>query len=180
MDVCHILLGRPWQYDRKVVHNGKTNCYKFVKDGIKHTLVPMKEEDTIENSGTKSLLLGGKEFLQQIGDDEIKFAIVRRPRAVLIHTEIIDLPEEIQDMLQEFSDIVVDDLPDKLPPRSISHHIDFIPGASLPNKVAYRMSPNNNEEIRKHVQELLDKGLVRESLSPCVVPTILAPKKGGE
>ena len=25
MDVCHILLGRPWQYDRKVTHDGKTN-----------------------------------------------------------------------------------------------------------------------------------------------------------
>jgi len=84
-------------------------------------------------------------------------------------------------MLQEFTDIVVDDLPDKLPPkRSISHHIDFIPGASLLNKATYRMSPKDNEEIRKQVQELLDKGLIRESLSPCAVLTVLAPKKGGE
>ena len=30
------------------------------------------------------------------------------------------------------------------------------------------------------MQDFLDKGLVRESLSPCVVPTILAPKRGGE
>ena len=84
-------------------------------------------------------------------------------------------------MLQEFSDIVVDDLPDELPPkRSISHHIEFIPGASLPNKAAYRMSPKENKEIRKQVQELLDKGLIRESLSPCRVSSVLAPKKGGE
>lgn len=55
-------------------------------------------------------------------------------------------------MLEEFTNIVVDDLPDKLPPKkSISHHIDFIPGASLPNQAAYRMNPNDNEEIRKHV-----------------------------
>lgn len=60
MDVCHILLGRPWQYDRKVVHEGKTNCYKFVKDEIKHTLVPIKEEETAETSGTRVLLMGGK------------------------------------------------------------------------------------------------------------------------
>ena len=60
MDVCHILLGRPWQYDRKVVHDGKTNCYKFVKDGIKHMLVPIKEEETMETSGPRVLLMGGK------------------------------------------------------------------------------------------------------------------------
>jgi len=42
------------------------------------------------------------------------------------------------------------------------------------------MSLKDNEEIRKQVQELLDKGLVRESLSPCVVPIVLAPKQGGE
>ena len=83
--------------------------------------------------------------------------------------------------LEEFKDIVVDDLSDKLPPkRSISHHINFIPGASLPNKAAYRMSPKDNEEIRKHVQDLLDKGLIRESLSPCAVRIVLVPKKGGE
>ncbi len=95
MDVCDILLGRPWQYERKVVHNGKTNCYKFVKNGVKHTLVPMKEEDTINNSGLEAFLIGGKDLLQRMGDDEIKFTIVRRPRAVLVHTEIKDLPEEI-------------------------------------------------------------------------------------
>lgn len=61
-------------------------------------------------------------------------------------------------MLQVFTDIVVDDLPDKLPPkRSISHHFDFILRSSLPNKAAYRMSPKDNEEISKQLQELLDK-----------------------
>ena len=42
------------------------------------------------------------------------------------------------------------------------------------------MTPTDNEEIRKQVHELLHKGLVRESLSTCAVPTILSPKKGGE
>jgi hypothetical protein len=75
---------------------------------------------------------------------------------------------------------VVDELPNSLPPiRSISHHIDLIPGESLPNKEMYRLTPQENEEVKKQVQELLDKGLVRESLSPCAVPTVLNPKKYG-
>ena len=43
-----------------------------------------------------------------------------------------DLPEEIQELLENFVDIVVDELPHLLPPiRSIDYHIDLIPGASL-------------------------------------------------
>ena len=76
---------------------------------------------------------------------------------------------------------MVDDLPDKLPPkRSISQHIDFIPGASFPKKVAYQMSPKDNDEIRKQLEDLLDKGLIRDILSPYVISIVLAAKKRGE
>eukprot|EP00253_Pinus_taeda_P015196 PITA_15196 len=109
------------------------------------------------------------------------YVVVRRAKIVLLHMEMSDLPAEIQKTLEEFSDIVVDDLLDKLPPkRSMSHHIDFIHGASLPNKAAHRMTPKNNKDMGKQVHELLGKGLMRESLSPCLVPTVLSPKKRGE
>jgi hypothetical protein len=82
--------------------------------------------------------------------------------------------------LDNFADIVVDELPNLLPPiRSINHHIDLIPGASLPNKATYRLTPQENEEVKNQVQELLDKGFLREILSPCEVPTVLSPNKDG-
>ena len=91
-----------------------------------------------------------------------------------------DLPEEIRELLDNFADIVVDELPNSLPPiKSISHHIDLMLGTSMSNKAAYKLTPRENEEIKNQVQELLDKGLVRESLSPCTVPTVLSPKKNG-
>ena len=65
MDVCHMLLGRPWKYDRKAIHDGKKNTYKFHKDGIDHTLIPIKDEGTSVALEPKALLLSGKEYLQQ-------------------------------------------------------------------------------------------------------------------
>jgi hypothetical protein len=74
----------------------------------------------------------------------------------------------------------VDELPHSLPPiRSIIHHIDLILGAILSNKEAYRLTPSENEEVKNQVQEFLDKGLFRESLSPCAIPIVLSPKKDG-
>ena len=49
MDACHLLLGRPWQYDRKVIHDGGKNTYTFWKDGSKIILLPFKDEGNAEN-----------------------------------------------------------------------------------------------------------------------------------
>ena len=101
-----------------------------------------------------------------------------KPKVVITKTIVLDLPEEIQGMLDEFGDIVVDDLLDEFPPkRDVNHQIDFIPGASLPNKASYRLIPHENEEVKKQVQGFMDKGLVNKSLSPCAVLVVLSPKE---
>ena len=40
----------------------------------------------------------------------------------------------------------------------------------------YRTNPEETKEIERHIQELLSKGHIRESLSPCAVTVILVPK----
>jgi hypothetical protein len=110
----------------------------------------------------------------------VQFTVVRRTRVILTSTSLEYLSKEVKELLENFVDIVVDELPNSLPPiRSISHHIDLIPGERFPNKEAYRLTPQENEEVKRQVQDLLDKGLVKESLSPCAVPTVLSPKKYG-
>ena len=67
-----------------------------------------------------------------------------------------------------------------MPPiRGIEHQIDFVPGAQIPNRPAYRSNPEEMKELQKQVDELLAKGHIRESLSPCTVPVLLVPKKDG-
>ncbi|WVZ58137.1 hypothetical protein U9M48_008440 [Paspalum notatum var. saurae] len=90
------------------------------------------------------------------------------------------LPPAVTNLLQEYADVFPAEIPLGLPPiRGIEHQIDLIPGASLPNRAAYRTDPEETKEIQRWVQDLLDRGYVRESLSPCAVPVILVPKKDG-
>ncbi|KAL0313444.1 UNVERIFIED_CONTAM: Retrovirus-related Pol polyprotein from transposon.6 [Sesamum radiatum] len=114
MKACHILLGRPWQFDRHVTHDGFQNRYSFVLRGESITLNPMTPK-------------------------------------------------------QDYEDVFPDEIPPGLPPiRGIEHQIDFMPGASLPNRPAYRTNPEESKEIQRQIQEWMTKGYVRESLSPCV------------
>jgi hypothetical protein len=83
-------------------------------------------------------------------------------------------------LLQEYEDVFPNDVPSGLPPiREIEHQIDFVPGATIPNRPAYRSNPEETKELQRQVEELMVKGHVRESMSPCAVPVLLVPKKDG-
>ena len=82
--------------------------------------------------------------------------------------------------MQKFVDVFGDEIPSGLPPiRRIEHQIDFVPGAAIPNRLAYRSNPEETKELQRQVSELLDKGYIREIMSPCAVLVLLVPKKDG-
>ena len=122
-----------------------------------------------------------KELLQEVKkEDELHFSLVEKPNVILTSTNLDVFCTEVRILLDEYAYIIMAEWPNLLPPlRSIRHHIDLIPGASLPNKEAYRLTPQENEEIKQHVHELLDIGLVKESLIPCAVPNVLSLNKDG-
>jgi len=122
MDVCHILLGRPWQYDRGAINDGKRNTYKFGKDGINHTLLPLQEEDEPEQkTNSKTLLLGGKEYLKQRMD--VQFGCTQL-RAAELKVEV-SIGETEEDIIDDFLSYWID--PDQL--DNVADTFDVITGA---------------------------------------------------
>ncbi|XP_059064515.1 uncharacterized protein LOC131856670 [Cryptomeria japonica] len=170
MDACHVLLGRPWQYDRKVMHDGERNTYTFWKEGSKVILLPLKDVGEAKN------MLSERELVKEM-------KVMGFCYALMVQEEEgggIPIPIEVAKVLKEYSDVIANELPDGLPPkRDIHHHLDLIPGASLPNQTAYRMSPTQHAELNKKVMDIMKKDVVRESMSSCVVPALLTPKKDG-
>ena len=129
MDVCHVLLGRPWKYDMNVIYGGRKNTYTLEKNGCKHMLLPTEEKGVKEEASPSIFLMSDKELLKEVKkEQEIQFIVVGKLRVILTSTSMDAFPEEVQELLYEFVDIVVDELPHSLPPiRSISHHINLIP-----------------------------------------------------
>jgi hypothetical protein len=224
MHAGHILLGRPWQYDMRVIHDGFTNRYNFVKDGKTFKLAPLipkqvyedelklkseieqkrkseKENREVPENKEKRVeprekkrkrtcreKRKGHEFLCK-GESEVKRAFLAdQPMIFHVYKEsYLNLDETNQSLhslvvslLQEFEDVFPEEMPSGLPPiRGIEHQIDFIPGAVIPNRPAYRSNPDETKELQRQVEDLLSKGYVRESISPCAVPVLLVPKKDG-
>uniref|UniRef100_A0A2N9GGC4 Reverse transcriptase n=1 Tax=Fagus sylvatica TaxID=28930 RepID=A0A2N9GGC4_FAGSY len=142
MHAGHILLGRPWQYDRRVTHDGFKNMYSFVKGGKTIKLAPLTPS--------------------QVYEDQLK------------------LKSEVAHKRKSLRHVFPKEMPNELPPiRGIEHQIDFVPGAAIPNRPAYRSNPEETKELQRQVEDLMSKGYVRESMSPCAVPVLLVPKKDG-
>ncbi|GJP51198.1 hypothetical protein CLOM_g10360 [Closterium sp. NIES-68] len=94
--------------------------------------------------------------------------------------KVSEPPEKIKDLLKEFQDILPDDLPDELPPyRTHQHEIVEEPGSKPTFRAPYWLSPIELADMKKQIEYILAKGLIRPSISPYGAPVLFAPKPDG-
>ncbi|GBG67643.1 hypothetical protein CBR_g771 [Chara braunii] len=84
----------------------------------------------------------------------------------------------IAKLLEEYTDLARQ--PTRVVLRPIQHRIEIEPGSRTPKGAVYRMSPCELKELRKQLDELLEKGWIRPSSSPFGAPVLFVPKKEGE
>ncbi|XP_020697735.1 uncharacterized protein LOC110110547 [Dendrobium catenatum] len=176
MVVCHIILGRPWQYDNGAVYDCRHNTYSFEWKGRKLRLLPHVNTPVDSTGNNKAVLniVSGPVFMSDQPVCIYALVTIDSPPDV---PPMVQSPEILK-LLQEFRDLMPSDLPSELPPiRMIQHQIDLAPGANLPNLPHYRMSPKEHEILQEMVDNLLKQKFIQPSLSPCAVPALLVPKK---
>eukprot|EP00253_Pinus_taeda_P014293 PITA_14293 len=129
LDICGIVLGSPYLYDRKAIFYTAENMYLLVKDGIEHFVRAhkLKNNYILINSGQMKRM---------------------------IHS------------CKQFSLMVVKE--------KKSGKTNVFEGCN-----SKQLSALENAEIKKQVQELLEKGFIRPSTSPCGSPIVLVRKKDG-
>ena len=225
MEASHLLLGRPWQFDKRANHDGYTNKISFMHQDKKIVLKPLSPQEVCEDQKKmREKLLQEKREKEKVSktlESEKKRETLERKKSEQKKSETLEVresylatksevkrlfrakqslyilfcknqilttntfddfevPSSVKTLLQDFQDMFPPNVPNGLPPlRGIEHQIDLIPGASLPNRPAYRSNPQETKEIQRQVDELISKGWVRDSMSPCAVPVILVPKKDG-
>jgi len=138
-------------------------------------LLPKREITGDIPKGENNNLLTMAKFEVEIRESGVVYILIGR-----MEVEDNTIPGSMEPLLQEFGDVFPAELPENLPPlRDIQHQIDLVPGANMPNRPHYRMSPKEHKELRRQVKELLAKRHIQEGLSPCAVPALLTLKKDG-
>ncbi|GJV11617.1 putative reverse transcriptase domain-containing protein [Tanacetum coccineum] len=82
-------------------------------------------------------------------------------------------------VVREFADVFPDELPGLPPAREIEFGIELIPGAEPISKAPYRMAPIELKELKEQLQEMLENGFIRPSVSPWGAPVLFVKKKDG-
>ncbi len=90
---------------------------------------------------------------------------------------MIDSPVEKIPVVHDYPDVFPDELPGMPPDRDIEFAIELQPGTATISKRPYRMPPAELAELKKQLQELLDKGFIRPSTSPWGCPALFVKKK---
>ncbi|KAI0498397.1 hypothetical protein KFK09_021638 [Dendrobium nobile] len=180
MDVCHLILGRPWKFDVGAIYDGRANTYSLEWKAKKLRLLSQPSDNSWDSKEKSALqLVTGSALLNAWKESSTMLVlVVAEPNE---NFSLKKVPEAVHHLLQRYQEILSETLQSILPPlRALQHQIDFIPDSVLPNLPHYKINPTEQTIMQQMVDLLLEKQLIQPSLSLCAVSALLVPKKDGK
>jgi hypothetical protein len=154
LDICQVILGSPYLWDRDAIFYRRRQQYQFTKDGKDYIFSREKINqgaDLITACQAKRIVNASQRFvllLIQPFENESKAEV--------------PMKQDLQMLCGKFSSL-----------------FNLIADSTLPNLCMYRYLVIKNDEIKKQVSELLENGVLKPSNSPCDSHVVLVPKKDG-
>jgi hypothetical protein len=116
-----------------------------------------------------------------LGEEVSVELVLSRPQKgschqVTAHIEEIE-PSEAINVVSKFPDVFPEELPGMPHERKDEFAIEHIPGTATISKRAYRVSGPELVELKKQIDELLEKGYIRPSTSPWAALVLFVEKK---
>ncbi|WVZ91359.1 hypothetical protein U9M48_037546 [Paspalum notatum var. saurae] len=173
---------------------GKMSCTLFCK-GVSILIAGLefKADLTILSSNRIDVILGMDWLTRHRGviscfprsvkhvhpsGQEVEFEPVQSSVIHQLHSLVTKTLEEVP-LVCEYSDVFPDDLPGLPPDRAVEFAIDLVPGTAPIAKAPYRMCGKKYDELKKQLDELLEKGFIRHSVSPWGALVLFVKKKDG-
>ena len=162
-----VILGMDWLSQHRAIVDCK----------MKRVTLRTPNEDEVNFIGERSNYLSNvisattaKTMVQEGGEAYLAYVI----DTVKARPSVSNIPT-----ISDFPDVFPEELPRLPPHREIEFAIDVVPGSTPASITSYRMDPLELKELKLQLQELLEKGFIRPSVSPWGSPVFFVKKKDG-
>ncbi|XP_052732508.1 uncharacterized protein LOC108341297 [Vigna angularis] len=160
-----VILGMDWLATNRILIDG----------GKKELVFPGEEEEelSVDRGQLKEDIMEGAScfLIMTYENEEVRDARVERS----FNKE----HSRGRTVVDEFLDVFPNEVPGLPPVREVEFTIDLVTTAAPISVQPYRMAPAELVELKKQIEELLDKRFIRSSASPWGAPVLLVKKKDG-
>jgi hypothetical protein len=95
--------------------------------------------------------------------------------SMMVESEAVLRVQDIR-VVCDFADVFPVELPGILPERDAAFEIQLVPGTQPICKAPYRMAPKEQVELKRQMDDFLDKGFIRPSRSPWAFSVLFVGK----
>jgi hypothetical protein len=189
-----LILGRPWLNRHNPSVDWPKSCIKLIQGSNCYNLIARVEKPCAHKESMLVLAFPALEEeeppvldFKDLSSSDVASEAVNAQAKTSSRKELANSSPKFRmrlcKLLRECEDVVPSDPDFKFPfppKRTLDFEIDMIPHEKIPSKVVYKMSPIEQEELRKQLDELIARGFIRPSQSPYGSPVLFVKKKNGQ